>query len=76
MMEELITNKIEDYESLAIYLASNPVKFKEIKNKLINNKKKSNIFNTKIYTTNLEKAYKEAYEKNKKNIKPEHMYLN
>jgi predicted O-linked N-acetylglucosamine transferase (SPINDLY family) len=75
-MNELITSNIKDYESLAIFLGNNPLKLKEIKNKLIRNMKTSNVFNIKIYTSNLEKAYKLTYERNQKNLKPENIYLN
>jgi len=75
-MDELITTNIEDYKNLAITLVNDPLKLKKIKNKLINNKKKSNIFNTKLYTINLEKAYKLVYEKHKNNLEPENIYIN
>jgi len=75
-MNELITSNIKDYENLAVFLGNNSSKLKEIKKKLINNAKISNVFKAKVYTGNLEKAYKEVYERNQKNLKPENIYLN
>jgi predicted O-linked N-acetylglucosamine transferase (SPINDLY family) len=72
---ELITSNIEDYENFAIYLADNPRKLKEIKEKLIFSIKNSNTFNTKIYTKNLEKAYEIAYERYHQNLIPEDIYI-
>jgi predicted O-linked N-acetylglucosamine transferase (SPINDLY family) len=75
-MDDLITHNLKDYKDLAVLLGNNPSKLKEIKNKLLNNAKKTNVFNTKIYTSNLEKAYKQIYEAHKNNLKPDHIYLN
>jgi predicted O-linked N-acetylglucosamine transferase (SPINDLY family) len=75
-MDDLITHNLKDYKDLAVLLGNNPSKLKEIKNKLLNNAKKTNVFNTKIYTSNLEKAYKQIYEAHKDNLKPDHIYLN
>jgi len=75
-MDELITTNIMDYKNLAILLANNPLKLKEIKSKLNNNKKSSNLFKTKIYVANLEKAYKQIYNRHQNNLEPENIYLN
>jgi len=53
-LEELICESIEEYEELAICLANNEKKLFEIKNKLIKNKGKSNLFNTKKFVKNFE----------------------
>jgi len=75
-MDSLITYNIKDYKDLAIFLANNPLKFKEIKTKLINAISTSNVFDTKIYTSNLEKAYKAIYEKHQSDLDPQDIYLN
>jgi predicted O-linked N-acetylglucosamine transferase (SPINDLY family) len=75
-MDSLITYNIKDYKDLAIFLANNPLKFKEIKTKLINAISTSNVFDTKIYTGNLEKAYKAIYEKHQSDLDPQDIYLN
>ena len=45
-LPELITNSLEEYESLAIELASNPDKLKAIKEKLASNLS----YSTTLYT--------------------------
>jgi predicted O-linked N-acetylglucosamine transferase (SPINDLY family) len=75
-MPELITSNIEDYENFAIYLANNPKKLKEIKEKLLSSIKSSNTFNAKIYTKNLEKAYQQTCDNYYKNLPPENIYIN
>jgi predicted O-linked N-acetylglucosamine transferase (SPINDLY family) len=72
---ELIKSNIEDYENLAIFLANNPKKLQEIKEKLFKAIKETNVFNAKIYTKNLEQAYKKIYENYKNNLNPENIYL-
>jgi predicted O-linked N-acetylglucosamine transferase (SPINDLY family) len=72
---ELITSNIEDYERLAIYLANNPEKLKEIKEKLFFSIKNTNTFKTEVYTKNLEKAYELAYERYHQNLIPEDIYI-
>jgi len=73
---ELITSNIEDYERLAIYLANNPEKLKEIKEELFFSIKNTNTFKTEVYTKNLEKAYELAYERYHQNLIPEDIYIN
>lgn len=72
---ELITSNIEDYENFAIFLANNPAKLKEIKERLIFSIKNSNTFKTKVYTKNLEKAYEMTYERYHQNLMPENIYV-
>jgi protein O-GlcNAc transferase len=63
-LNELIANSVDEYKSIAIDLAKNPQKLYAIKRKLIINKNKSPLFDTKNYTKNLEAAYKLIYKRN------------
>jgi predicted O-linked N-acetylglucosamine transferase (SPINDLY family) len=74
-LPELITDTQEEYESLAIELATNPIKFKNIKDKLNNNLSTAPLFDTPQFTRNLESAYKTMYEKHHSGMKPEHIYV-
>jgi len=56
-LPELITRTQDQYESIAIELATHPEKLKIIKNKLSNNLPKATLFNTTLFARNLEKAY-------------------
>jgi len=73
---ELITSNIKDYENSAIYFANNPEKLMEIKERLLLSTKNSNTFNAKIYTKNLEKAYRQIYDRHHQNLVPENIYIN
>ena len=67
-MDELITTSNDEYEQLAIELANNKEKIKLIQKKLVKNIKNKPLFNTNLYTLNLEKAFKKVYENCLKNI--------
>tara|TARA_B110000971_G_scaffold124691_1_gene127643 strand:+ start:5185 stop:7281 length:2097 start_codon:yes stop_codon:yes gene_type:complete len=69
-MSELITHFSKDFESKAIEIASCPIKFEEIKNKLINNKYKEPLFNGDIFKDNFEAALKKMYLNYKLGLKP------
>lgn len=74
-MDELITYSMDDYKQLAIKLSSKE-KIDNLKNKLNNNIKNCALFNTKLYTDNLEKAFQTAFE-NACSAKPvNHIYIN
>ena len=61
-LKELITTTEEEYENLLFKLATNKEELEKIKNKLKKNKIKKPLFDTKLYTKNLETAYTEIYE--------------
>jgi predicted O-linked N-acetylglucosamine transferase (SPINDLY family) len=75
-MKELIAHSKTEYLDIASNICQDSNKFKSIKEKLLNNKQNSTLFNTKLYVKNLELAYLEIYKKNKKNLKPENIYIN
>ena len=60
-LKELITKSEKEYEKLAIKLATNPKLLNKIKNKLKKNKVLKPLFNTKLYTSNIELAYTKIY---------------
>jgi len=67
-LPELITSSIEDYEALAIDLAINPKKLKIIKEKLAKNLPKSVLYNTPLFTKNLEAVYLKIYNRYQDNL--------
>jgi predicted O-linked N-acetylglucosamine transferase (SPINDLY family) len=74
-MPELITNAQEEYEALAIELAMNPKKLAEIKLKLAKNRLTTPLFDTPLFTKNLESAYIKMYERYQNDLVPEHIYI-
>ena len=68
-LNELIANSDDEYEKIAIDLASNREKLKKIKDKLLFNKENKNLFKTNIFTKNFEKSLEVVYGRYIKNIK-------
>jgi predicted O-linked N-acetylglucosamine transferase (SPINDLY family) len=73
---ELITKSFKEYEDLAVELATNKNRIKEIRDKLNKNISTTPLFNTKLYAKNLEKAYKKMYENYYKGSESSDIYIN
>jgi len=74
-LPELITNSLEEYETLAIELATNPDKLKAIKEKLVANLSTAPLYDTKLFVKNLESAYTTMYERHHEGLEPDHIYV-
>jgi predicted O-linked N-acetylglucosamine transferase (SPINDLY family) len=74
-LPELITSSQENYEALAIELATNPAKLKGIKTKLESNRLTTPLFDTPRFTKHLEEAYTTMYERYHADLSPEHIYI-
>ena len=69
-LPELVTNTQEEYEALAIGLAMNIKKLADIKLKLAKNRLTAPLFDTPLFTKNLEVAYIKMYEQYLKDLSP------
>ena len=74
-MNELITSTEEEYEELAYYLATNPKKLSQIKQKLYKNRISKPLFNSKLFTQHLESGYEIAYNRYSLGKKPKTIYV-
>ena len=74
-MSELVTESTEDYENLALKIFSDNDYFENIKSKIKENKILSNLFNSAVYTKNIEKAYTIAYQNFIKGESPKNIEL-
>ena len=74
-LPELITNSQEEYEALAIALAKNPEKLAEVKARLVTNRLTMPLFNTPLFTQNIEAAYKQMYERYQADLPPDHFFV-
>lgn len=74
-LPELITHSPEQYESLAIKLATNTAELKKIKVKLEANRLQMPLFDTTLFCRNLEAAYNKAYNRNLSNLSPDHIFI-
>ena len=74
-LSELITNTEKEYEDLAVELATNPARLKEIRKKLENYRITKPLFNTKLFVKNIESAYSAIHERYFLNKKPENIKI-
>jgi len=74
-LPELITNTQEEYETLAIELAMNPKKLAGIKEKLAVNRLTTPLFDTPLFTKNLEAAYIQMQERYQDGLQPDHIHM-
>ena len=74
-LPELTTHSYEDYESLAIKLAIDSEMFLQIREKLRKNLETEPLFNTTLYTRNLESSFEKIYQRLCSNLPPEHIHI-
>jgi predicted O-linked N-acetylglucosamine transferase (SPINDLY family) len=74
-LPELITTTQQEYEALAVELATNPKKLKAIKDKLATNLPSAPLYDTPLFTKHLESAYKKMYERYREGLEPDHIYV-
>jgi predicted O-linked N-acetylglucosamine transferase (SPINDLY family) len=74
-LPELTTNAQEEYEALAIELALNQNKLAEIKLKLANNRLTTPLFDTPLFTKNLETAYIKMMGRYQDDLQPDHFSI-
>jgi len=74
-LPELITNTQEEYEALAIQLAMSPKKLADIKCKLEANRLTTPLFDTPLFTKNIEAAYIKMVERYYADLAPDHLFI-
>jgi predicted O-linked N-acetylglucosamine transferase (SPINDLY family) len=74
-LNALITKTQKEYEAKAVELANNPQKLQKILSTLEQNKATSPLFNSALFTTNIETAYKIIYHNNIENNKRENIWI-
>jgi predicted O-linked N-acetylglucosamine transferase (SPINDLY family) len=74
-IDELITNNFDEYENLAVNLALDPKRLSQLKKRIIDNKDLI-LFNSKLFTENLEKAYKTVYQIYNSDLEKKDIFIN
>ena len=75
-LPELVAESVEEYELLAVELATNSEKFLAVKAKLVKNLPDSLLLNTKLFSSNIESAYQKIYQRYHEGLAPDHIHLN
>ena len=66
---------MSEYESVAIELALNPKKLNIIKNKIAINILSTSLFDSQLFTKQLEEAYRKMNKARQNNSKHQHIYI-
>jgi predicted O-linked N-acetylglucosamine transferase (SPINDLY family) len=74
-LPELVTATPDAYEQLAIELAKNPARLAALKAKLARNRLATPLFDTAMFTRNIEAAYTAMMERHRAGLSPDHIQL-
>lgn len=74
-LPELVVNSLDEYKELAVSLAKDADRLKQIKEKLIKNRETAPLFDTKRFVRNYEKALSAMWETFKAGKKPEQIQV-
>ena len=74
-LPELITFSLEEYEAMAVELATDPEKLPEIKLKLENNRLSTPLFDSDRFTRQFEAAFELMYKRYQLDLPPDHIYV-
>jgi protein O-GlcNAc transferase len=72
-LPELVTTTLEDYERTAVELASSPEKLALVKAKLASNRSIAPLFDTKLFTKQLETAYQVMVDRYRAGLESDHI---
>jgi predicted O-linked N-acetylglucosamine transferase (SPINDLY family) len=74
-LPELITRTVEEYEALAIELASSPGRLVSLREQLRLSRLTAPLFDIDSYTRHLEAAYTEMYDRYHERLPPDDIYI-
>jgi predicted O-linked N-acetylglucosamine transferase (SPINDLY family) len=74
-LPELVTTSQEQYEALAIALATDAPRLAQLKAKLARNRLTTPLFDTPRFTRHLEAAYTQMYERYQAGLPPDHLHV-
>lgn len=74
-LPELITYNHEEYEALALKLATQPEALNAIKQKLAENRLSQPLFNTALFTQGIESAYQQIWQRQQDGLQPYHLIM-
>jgi protein O-GlcNAc transferase len=72
-LPELIAQSPEEYERIAIHLATDNACLPQIREKLSRHLLATPLFDSRVYTTHLESAYRAIYQRHQNGLEPEHV---
>jgi predicted O-linked N-acetylglucosamine transferase (SPINDLY family) len=74
-LPELITTTQEQYEALAVELATDAERLGQIRRKLQSNRLNAPLFDSELFARHIENAYSQMYERYQADLPPEHIHV-
>ncbi len=74
-LPELVTTSAQQYEDLAVELATSPRLLAEIKQRLTDNRLTAPLFDSRLFARNLESAYTMLFERYRAGLPPDHLFV-
>ena len=74
-LPELVTSTTAQYEEMAVTLANNPQLLQTIKMKLVRNRHRTALFDTRRFTQHLEVAYASVHKRHRSGLAPETTFV-
>ena len=74
-LPDLVTTSIQQYEDLAVELATNPPRLAAIKQRLANNRLTTPLFDSRSFVRYLESAYTRIFERYRAGLSPDHIHV-
>ena len=74
-LPELVTTSIQEYEDLAVELATHPTRLAEIRQRLAHNRLTTPLFDSRSFVRQLEAGYEKMYERYREGLSPDHIYV-
>lgn len=74
-LPELIAKTQDDYEQLAVALATSPSLLMEVRRKLENNRGRAPLYSTALFTRHLESAYTQMHDRYLQGVEPDHFHV-
>ncbi len=72
-LPELVTHDLQQYEALAIELATNAGRLESIKAKLIEQRETTPLFDSRLFTKHIESAYAQMHRRHIEDLPPDHI---
>ena len=75
-LPELVATSQAQYEALAVELANDPQRLREIRERLDRNRTTAPLFDSRLFTRHIEEAYVRMYERYQADLPPDHLDVN
>ena len=74
-LPELVTHSVEDYEALALALATDPQRLAELRGRLQANRKTMPLFDSPLFARRIEAAYEAMWDRHRRGLAPDHIRI-